>query len=75
MPFNPVDKRTAITYKDSEGNWHRVSKGAPEQVIDYLTYTTEFFPLSYLLQTFFLVISIAKYLKSLPDHRAMQPPG
>lgn len=32
LPFNPVDKRTAITYIDSEGNWHRSSKGAPEQV-------------------------------------------
>ncbi|KAK6911783.1 hypothetical protein RJ641_023876, partial [Dillenia turbinata] len=31
LPFNPVDKRTAITYVDSEGNWHRASKGAPEQ--------------------------------------------
>ncbi|XP_039159225.1 ATPase 9, plasma membrane-type isoform X1 [Eucalyptus grandis] len=34
LPFNPVDKRTAITYVDSNGNWHRVSKGAPEQIID-----------------------------------------
>lgn len=33
LPFNPVDKRTALTYIDSEGNWHRASKGAPEQVI------------------------------------------
>lgn len=33
MPFNPVDKRTAITYIDSDGNWYRASKGAPEQVI------------------------------------------
>ncbi|XP_028779230.1 ATPase 9, plasma membrane-type-like isoform X1 [Neltuma alba] len=33
LPFNPVDKRTAITYIDSAGNWHRVSKGAPEQII------------------------------------------
>ncbi|KAK4267626.1 hypothetical protein QN277_024379 [Acacia crassicarpa] len=33
LPFNPVDKRTAITYIDSTGNWHRVSKGAPEQII------------------------------------------
>ncbi|CAN1224062.1 ATPase 9, plasma membrane-type [Linum perenne] len=32
LPFNPVDKRTAITYIDGEGNWHRVSKGAPEQI-------------------------------------------
>ncbi|XP_059303511.1 plasma membrane ATPase 4-like isoform X1 [Lycium ferocissimum] len=34
LPFNPVDKRTAITYIDSNGNWHRVSKGAPEQIVD-----------------------------------------
>ncbi|OAY52717.1 ATPase 9, plasma membrane-type [Manihot esculenta] len=34
LPFNPVEKRTAITYIDSEGNWHRISKGAPEQIIE-----------------------------------------
>ena len=32
LPFNPVEKRTAITYYDSDGNWQRSSKGAPEQV-------------------------------------------
>ena len=32
LPFNPVDKRTALTYIDANGNWHRASKGAPEQV-------------------------------------------
>jgi H+-transporting ATPase len=32
LPFNPTDKRTALTYIDNEGNTHRVSKGAPEQV-------------------------------------------
>lgn len=32
LPFNPVDKRTAITYIDSDGDWYRSSKGAPEQV-------------------------------------------
>jgi hypothetical protein len=32
LPFNPVDKRTALTYVDGDGNWHRASKGAPEQV-------------------------------------------
>ncbi|KAG6424502.1 hypothetical protein SASPL_114920 [Salvia splendens] len=34
LPFNPVEKRTAITYIDSKGDWHRVSKGAPEQIIE-----------------------------------------
>ncbi|KAL9261719.1 ATPase 10, plasma membrane-type-like protein, partial [Drosera capensis] len=33
MPFNPVDKRTAITYIDADGNWWRASKGAPEQIL------------------------------------------
>ncbi|KEH39757.1 plasma membrane H+-ATPase [Medicago truncatula] len=34
LPFNPVDKRTALTYIDSDGKWHRASKGAPEQIIN-----------------------------------------
>ena len=43
LPFNPVEKRTAITYIDADGNWYRSSKGAPEQVIkhtclDFLIY-------------------------------------
>ncbi|KAA8525073.1 hypothetical protein F0562_007063 [Nyssa sinensis] len=33
LPFNPVDKRTALTYIDNDGNWHRASKGAPEQIL------------------------------------------
>nr|ASM90201.1 plasma membrane H+-ATPase 10 [Sesuvium portulacastrum] len=33
FPFNPVDKRTAITYIDSDGRWYRASKGAPEQIL------------------------------------------
>ncbi|MCH93811.1 plasma membrane ATPase 4-like, partial [Trifolium medium] len=34
LPFNPVDKRTALTYIDGNGNWHRASKGAPEQIME-----------------------------------------
>lgn len=34
LPFNPVDKRTAITYIDSDGNWYRASKGSPEQILN-----------------------------------------
>ncbi|KAK9715134.1 hypothetical protein RND81_06G145400 [Saponaria officinalis] len=34
LPFNPVEKRTAITYIDSNGDWYRASKGAPEQIIE-----------------------------------------
>lgn len=33
LPFNPTDKRTALTYIDREGRMHRVSKGAPEQIL------------------------------------------
>ncbi|CBI20766.3 unnamed protein product, partial [Vitis vinifera] len=34
LPFNPVDKRTALTYIDADGTWHRASKGAPEQILN-----------------------------------------
>ncbi|XP_041006369.1 plasma membrane ATPase 1-like [Juglans microcarpa x Juglans regia] len=34
LPFNPSNKRTALTYLDSEGKMHRVSKGAPEQILN-----------------------------------------
>ncbi|XP_039033863.1 ATPase 9, plasma membrane-type-like [Hibiscus syriacus] len=34
FPFNPVDKRTAMTYIQPDGSWHQASKGAPEQIID-----------------------------------------
>ncbi|XVF77450.1 hypothetical protein PTKIN_Ptkin14bG0044300 [Pterospermum kingtungense] len=33
LPFNPMDKRTALTYIDSNGNWYGASKGAPEQIL------------------------------------------
>ncbi|KAL4567224.1 hypothetical protein LXL04_022800 [Taraxacum kok-saghyz] len=34
LPFNPTDKRTALTYTDNIGRMHRVSKGAPEQILN-----------------------------------------
>ncbi|KAJ8774404.1 hypothetical protein K2173_012478 [Erythroxylum novogranatense] len=34
LPFNPTDKRTALTYLDKSGKMHRVSKGAPEQILN-----------------------------------------
>ncbi|CAA3020605.1 plasma membrane ATPase 1 [Olea europaea subsp. europaea] len=34
LPFNPTDKRTALTYIDQAGKMHRVSKGAPEQILN-----------------------------------------
>ncbi|KAL3694925.1 hypothetical protein R1sor_008576 [Riccia sorocarpa] len=40
LPFNPVDKRTAITYIDEAGNWHRATKGAPEEILN-LAYNKE----------------------------------
>lgn len=47
LPFNPTDKRTALTYIDSEGKMHRVSKGAPEQV--GLSSYMKIIPLVYLI--------------------------
>lgn len=41
LPFNPVDKRTAITYIDNDGHWYRSSKGAPEQILDLAHNKTE----------------------------------
>ncbi|CAL9155649.1 unnamed protein product [Musa hybrid cultivar] len=41
LPFNPTDKRTALTYIDSEGKMHRVSKGAPEQILNMAHNKTE----------------------------------
>lgn len=39
LPFNPTEKRTALTYIDNTGKWYRASKGAPEQVNFYFTAT------------------------------------
>ncbi|GAV92432.1 LOW QUALITY PROTEIN: Hydrolase_like2 domain-containing protein, partial [Cephalotus follicularis] len=34
LPFNPTDKCTSLTYIDGDGKMHRVSKGAPEQILN-----------------------------------------
>ncbi|XXG56724.1 hypothetical protein AAC387_Pa03g4066 [Persea americana] len=34
LPSNSVDKRTALTYVDSNGDWHRASKGSLEQIVN-----------------------------------------
>ncbi|XP_010512349.1 PREDICTED: ATPase 7, plasma membrane-type-like [Camelina sativa] len=34
LPFSPANRRTALTYLDGEGKMHRVSKGAPEEILD-----------------------------------------
>lgn len=34
LPFNPTDKRTAMTYTTSDGKMHRATKGAPEQILE-----------------------------------------
>ncbi|KAK0576354.1 hypothetical protein LWI29_016014 [Acer saccharum] len=34
LPLNQTDKRTALSYLDFAGKVHRVSKGAPEQILD-----------------------------------------
>lgn len=56
-----MDKRTAITYIDPDGNWHRASKGAPEQVfiqskksIDYFMSPYCYLPHDILVQSLLL---------------------
>jgi H+-transporting ATPase len=34
LPFNPTDKRTALTYTTLDGKMHRATKGAPEQILE-----------------------------------------
>nr|GEV45207.1 plasma membrane H+-ATPase [Tanacetum cinerariifolium] len=34
LPSNPTDKRTTLTYLENEGKMYRVSKGAPEQILN-----------------------------------------
>ncbi|MEJ2588868.1 MAG: plasma-membrane proton-efflux P-type ATPase [Deltaproteobacteria bacterium] len=34
VPFNPVDKRTEATVKDEQGTTFKVSKGAPQVILD-----------------------------------------
>ncbi|NP_001349102.1 Plasma membrane ATPase 1 [Zea mays] len=41
LPFNPTDKRTALTYLDARGKMHRVSKGAPEQILNLASNKSE----------------------------------
>ncbi|XP_034895173.1 plasma membrane ATPase 1 [Populus alba] len=41
LPFNPTDKRTALTYIDAAGKMQRVSKGAPEQILHLAHNKTE----------------------------------
>ncbi|KAI6706504.1 hypothetical protein NL676_009466 [Syzygium grande] len=58
LPFNPTNKRTALTCIDSAGKMHCVSKGAPEQVTNsrslkkwegYLEWGSNMYPSSSLL--------------------------
>eukprot|EP01018_Ginkgo_biloba_P007500 Gb_37626 [translate_table: standard] len=36
LPFNPTDKRTAITYLTTDGKMHRATKGSAEQILDLI---------------------------------------
>lgn len=38
-----MDKRTALTYIEDDGSWHRASKGAPEQVFLRFSFLSVFF--------------------------------
>lgn len=33
LPFNPTEKRAAMTYTTPDGKMHRATKGAPEQIL------------------------------------------
>ncbi|CAN8254134.1 unnamed protein product [Cochlearia groenlandica] len=50
LPFSPANRRTALTYLDGQGKMHRVSKGAPEEVIVFVIH----FLYNYLLPHCFL---------------------
>ncbi|GMY23070.1 plasma membrane H+-ATPase [Fagus crenata] len=41
LPFNPTDKRTALTYLDGADKMQRVSKGAPEQILNLASNKSE----------------------------------
>ncbi|KAL0702469.1 hypothetical protein Bca4012_058591 [Brassica carinata] len=41
FPFNPVEKKKALTYIDGNGDWHRLSKGAPEKILDLCNARTD----------------------------------
>jgi hypothetical protein len=61
-----VDKRTAITYIDSDGNWHRASKGAPEQVSLYGANFTSQVPALAFMKSRTENVFFRLYLNSLP---------
>lgn len=65
LPFNPVDKRTAITYIDSDGNWYRASKGAPEQVSISLKRTDPTFHDELVANICLIIITLKHYVTKL----------
>ncbi|CAM6095500.1 unnamed protein product [Calypogeia fissa] len=44
LPFNPTDKRTALTYTTADGKMHRATKGAPEQILELAANKSEIEP-------------------------------
>ncbi|CAH2037203.1 unnamed protein product [Thlaspi arvense] len=78
LPFNPVDKRTAITYIDSDGKWYRASKGAPEQVLSLCQQKNEIAQRVYAIINRFAekgLRSLAVAYQEIPERSSNSPGG
>ncbi|KAJ8458984.1 hypothetical protein OPV22_031910 [Ensete ventricosum] len=78
LPFNPTDKRTALTYVDSEGKMYRVSKGAPEQILNLAHNKSEIERRVHVVIDKFAdrgLRSLAVAYQEVPDERKESPGG
>ncbi|KAG6550051.1 hypothetical protein Mapa_008565 [Marchantia paleacea] len=78
FPFNPVDKRTAITYIDSDDKWWRASKGAPEQILDLAQNKREIAPRVHAIIDRFAergLRSLGVALQEVPEKNKQSPGG
>ncbi|KAK4272031.1 hypothetical protein QN277_020637 [Acacia crassicarpa] len=78
LPFNPTDKRTALTYIDGDGKMHRVSKGAPEQILNLAPNKSEIERRVHIVIDKFAergLRSLAVAYQEVPDGRKESPGG
>ncbi|CAN8304910.1 unnamed protein product [Cochlearia groenlandica] len=78
LPFNPVNKRTAITYIDSDGKWYRATKGAPEQVLSLCQRKSEIAQRVYAIVDRFAekgLRSLAVAYQEIPEKSSKSPGG
>ncbi|XP_074590312.1 plasma membrane ATPase 1 isoform X2 [Curcuma longa] len=78
LPFNPTDKRTALTYIDTEGKTYRVSKGAPEQILNLAHNKSEIEQRAHAVIDKFAergLRSLAVAYQEVPDGRKESPGG